>query len=79
MQVLMLAGNDDSLLSKHDAPVSTIIVEDFLRVLLTAVLDRLNSATAHTSLHENDANPKIEINTMALQFKLQKGKVSILC
>lgn len=77
MQVLMLAGNYDSLLSKHDAPVSSIIVEDFLRVPLTAdFLDRLNSDTAHTSLHENDANPKIEINI--LQFKLQKGKVSIL-
>lgn len=79
MQVLMLAGSDDSLLSKHDAPQSNGVVEDFLGVpLISDLLYRLNSSTARASLHGYDANPKIKINRVALQLQLQKRKVSIL-
>lgn len=61
MQVLMLAGNDDSLLSKQQ---SNVVVEDFMRVRLIAdFLYRLNSSTAYASLHGYDAKPKIKIKS----------------
>lgn len=75
----MLAGNGGSLLSKHDAPQSSV-VEDFLRVpLISDFVYRLNSSTAHASLHGYDANlKKKKINRVAFQFLLQKRKVLVL-
>jgi len=75
----MLAGNDDSLLSKHNAPQSNVVVEDILMVPLIAdfLYRKKASSTAHAALHGYDVNPKIKINGVDLQVHLQKEKVSV--